>query len=193
MIVYATQKTVDRYQLKMPDELSSPLKESVGAVIEREAGDRLLEWGMKLFYFNRRKCLQIANFASKFTLFLVDIKVGDLKHIGTLMAHYMYDIYSDNPEMISLLDRFFNEHSVVVISRLKDKSIIAQLNHSQIYFADDGYRLYDFVEDGYVKGKKINEFFNTQWLVTQMNDGKKEYVYPTEIFEKLLKERYYGK
>ena len=30
--------------------------------------------GLKLFYFDRRKCVQAANFASKLTLFLFDIK-----------------------------------------------------------------------------------------------------------------------
>lgn len=192
MIIYITKKTTERYKLKMPEELSSPTKELVSGVLEKEAGDRLLEWGAKLFYFNRRKCLQVANFASKLTLFLIDVKVGDLQDLGNMMAYYIYDIYKDDPEMMKLLDRFFKEYPVFVVSRLKDKSSIAHLNHVQFDFAADGYRFYDFVEDGVLQTKKINIFFNTDYILTQTINGKKDYGFAANFFKELLKERYLG-
>lgn len=58
-----------------------------------------MEWGGKLFYFDRRKCLQVVNFASKLTLVLVDIKVDDLPSVGNLIANYLFDVYSESKEM----------------------------------------------------------------------------------------------
>lgn len=58
-----------------------------------------MEWGGKLFYFDRRKCLQVVNFASKLTLVLVDIKVDDLPSVGNLIANYLFDVYSESKEI----------------------------------------------------------------------------------------------
>lgn len=77
MIIYATKKTLERYNLKLPSQLNPSLRMLTESAIRAESGDGLLEWGAKLFYFDRRKCIQITNFASKFTLFLCDIKVAD--------------------------------------------------------------------------------------------------------------------
>lgn len=58
MILYATKETFDRFKLKLSEEMSSPLLGALSkSVIEHELGDGLLEWGAKLFYFDRRKCI----------------------------------------------------------------------------------------------------------------------------------------
>ncbi len=82
MIIYVTKQTFERYKLKLPEDLKPPMNELAQAVMEKESGDKLCEWGGKLFYFDGRKCIQIVNFASKFTLFLVDVKMKDLLDIG---------------------------------------------------------------------------------------------------------------
>lgn len=105
MILYATKQTIERYKLKMPDELSPEMSALAHAGIERDTGSMLREWGIKLFYFDGRKCLQAVNFASKFTLFLFDIKIGDLMNIGPLMVEYMLDLYQNDPKMIKCLIR----------------------------------------------------------------------------------------
>ena len=99
MIIYATKQTFERYKLKLPQELSSPLNQIAEAVIENESGDKLLEWGAKLFYFDKRKCIQVVNFASKLTLFLVDVKVADLENVGDMMAHYLLELYKTDKHM----------------------------------------------------------------------------------------------
>ncbi len=81
MIIYATKLTFERYKLKPPAELKPPLNMVARTVIENESGDKLLEWGAKLFYFDKRKCIQVVNFASKFTLFLIDVKIADLENM----------------------------------------------------------------------------------------------------------------
>lgn len=190
MIIYVTKETAERYKLKMPEKMSSPLKELTATVIKRESGDRMLKWGAKLFYFDRRKCLQVVNFASKLTLFLIDVKVDDIFHIGNAMANYMFDIYADNPEITKLLECFFEEDGIVVFSALKDRSIISTLNRTQLEYADNGYRFYEFIENGILQTRKFNKKFNTEWLLTKKVDEKMEFFYPAEMFEQLLKARY---
>ena len=50
MIFYATKETLERYKLTTPDRISEPLRPYFKAVIEREQGNAIYEWGCKLFY-----------------------------------------------------------------------------------------------------------------------------------------------
>ena len=190
MIIYVTKETSDKYKLKLPKDLKPPLDELARAVIEKEAGDRLCEWGGKLFYFDRRKCIQIVNFASKFTLFLVDIKLSDLPNIGAYIAEYIFDIYSEDKEMLSALERMFEDHRYMCFSKLTDKSIISTLNSTQSRFAEDGYRFYDFISDGVLHTKDINRKINSDWLFTMTINKKTDYFYAREKFRALVLEQY---
>ncbi len=98
MIIYATKQTFERYKLKLPKELTHPINQIAETVIENESGDKILEWGAKLFYFDKRKCIQVVNFASKLTLFLVDVKVADLENVGDIMAHYLLELYKNTTQ-----------------------------------------------------------------------------------------------
>ena len=73
MIIYTTKLLRERYKLKMPEEFVED-KELLDRLLRTERGNRMLEWGAKLFYFNRRKCIQLTHFASKFTLFFLRYK-----------------------------------------------------------------------------------------------------------------------
>ena len=190
MIMYVTKETFERYKLKPPADLKSPLDELARTVIEKEAGDKLCEWGGKLFYFDRRKCIQIVNFASKFTLFLVDVKLSDLPNIGDYIAEYIFDIYSADKEMLSALERMFEEHRYMCFFKLTDKSIISTLNSTQSRFAEDGYRFYDFISDGILHTKDINRKINCDWLFTMTINKKTDYFYACEKFRELVLERY---
>ena len=190
MIMYVTKETFERYKLKPPEDLKPPLDELARTVIEKEAGDRLCEWGGKLFYFDRRKCIQIVNCASKFTLFLVDVKLSDLPKIGDYIAEYIFDIYSADKEMLSALGRMFEEHRYMCFSKLTDKSIISTLNSTQSRFAEDGYRFYDFISEGILHTKDINRKINCDWLFTMTINKKTDYFYACEKFRELVLERY---
>lgn len=50
MIIYATKQTVDRYGMTMPENIQNPIiRPLVLKTYNNEKGDRLLEWGAKLF------------------------------------------------------------------------------------------------------------------------------------------------
>ena len=127
MIIYVTKETFDKYKLNRPEDLKPPLDALARTTIEKEARDRLCEWGGKLFYFDRRKCMQIVNFASKFTLFLVDFKLSDLPNIGDYIAEYIFDIYSEDKEMLSALKRMFEEHRYMCFLSLRIKVLFPHL------------------------------------------------------------------
>jgi hypothetical protein len=190
MIIYATKQTFERYKLKLSAELTSPINKVAQTVIEKESGDKLLEWGAKLFYFDRRKCIQVMNFASKFTLFLIDIKVTDLENVGDLMAYYLLELYKNDNEMTKVLKKMFEEHFVTCFAKLIDKSAIATLNTTQNRFAEDGYRFYEFIRDGILHSMEINHAVNFKWLFTMKRDGKTEYFYAGEKFKEIVLERY---
>lgn len=190
MIFYVTKQTVERYNLKMPEEMSFPLNELAKTTVAKESENRLLEWGGKLFYFDRRKCIQFVNFASKLTVFLFDVKSDDLPKVGNYIANYLLDIYSGDKKMTKSLERLFQEHPVCFFSKLTDKSAIATLNHTQLYFADDGYRFFDFIKNGILNTREINKKINTEWFFTQKINGKTEYFHAADKFKELLIKMY---
>lgn len=165
------------------------MREIAEKVYKREKDDLILEWGAKLFYFDRKKCIQLMNFASKLTIITVDIKIDDLKNLGNTIAEYLLYLYDNNKEMTSILERLFEKHPIVIFDKLVDKSIIASLNRNQSVVLDDGYRLYEYIEDNILKTRKFNKDIN-KISVMQKIGGKQEYIFPIDRFEELLKNYY---
>ena len=190
MILYATKQTIKDLDIPMPEELSDFNNIMAKNIIKEQTDDKLLEWGLKVFCFDGRKCVQAVNFASKMAIFLFDIKNDEIQWIANGIAIYLNEIYSKDKEMLKLLERFYKEYPACAFSRLTNKSIIASLNHNQFDFADDGYSFYDYIKNNILNSKKINNDFNWNNLTTATINGKKEYVYPAEYFRKLLIERY---
>jgi hypothetical protein len=191
MILYVTKETFSRFKLKMPEEMSDPIcRQGAQMVLNRESGDKFLEWGGKLFYFDRRKCIQVVNFASKLTFVLCDIKLDDLPNIGNAIAIYLLDLYAGDKEMTRLLHRFFQDHPMVAFSRITDRSMIATLNHTQTYYLFDGDRLYDYLQGGILHTKQFNSDINRNWLFAETVNGKKDYFVSADRFKELLKARY---
>lgn len=191
MIVYATKQTVERYGIKMPEDFQDPIMSKVVLdVYNGEKGNPLLEWGAKIFYFDHRKCIQICNFASKLTIVLVDIKKSDLKDVGNLIIRYLMEIYSDNEKMLSLIERYYKEHPLLCFTKLTDRRIISTMNSFQRIYLNDGYRLYKFIENNIIKTIDMNRKINSRYMVTDKIDGKTEYYYPVNRFEKLLIDYY---
>lgn len=146
--------------------------------------------GATLFYFDRRKCIQVVNFASKLTFFLVAVKLNDLPEIGNFMAGYMMDLYADDAKMKRRLEQLFEDRPVVAFPRLRDKSAIATLNRTQTYYLDDGYLLGKYIENGIPHTRRINKDVNKDWYFTEKINGKTEYFRSADKFRKLLLKRY---
>ena len=192
MILYATKKTIKELNIPMPNELSTFNNIMANKVIEEQTGDELLEWGLKLFYFDGRKCVQAINFASKLTLFLFDIKNEEIQWIANGIAIYLNELYSKDKNMLKLLEKLYADYPTCTFEKLTNKSIIASLNHNQFQHADDGYRFYDYIDKNILNTIKINKDFNWNNLTTKTINGKKEYIFPAEYFRELLIERYKG-
>ena len=188
MILYITKKTKDRFNIPLYSELTDELELLARNILVKEQDD-IFKWGVKIFYFDRRKCLQIMNFASKVSIFLIDIKVQDVKEISNMLAHYLKIIYEDDLEVVELLDRYFKETPISFFDTLKDRSVIGSLNHNERYFLEGGYRLYDFIENGTLHTIRLNKQFNFRYIVGKKSNGKTEYIVPGEEFKKMLSQR----
>ena len=186
MILYATKQTIKDLNIPMVEELSKFNRIMAQKVIREQTDDRLLEWGLKLFYFDGRKCVQAVNYASKLTVFLFDIKEEEIAFIANGIAIYLMNIYEKDKNMTKILEKFFEDYPACTFSKITDRSIIASLDHNQFEFADDGDAFYDYIENGILKSKEINRKFNWQCLTSQTIKGKKEYIYPAERFRELL-------
>lgn len=91
-----------------------------------------------MFYFNRKKCLQLVNFASKFTLFLIDIQVSELGKVPNYLLEYLFDFYKKDSMMTECLKKMLGEHPLFVYSKLTNRSIISTLNHTEWGYLCEG-------------------------------------------------------
>lgn len=195
MIIYFTKQTFDYYGVKDPSEWTNhAVKLMHEKTYEAESGNKMHEWGGKMFVFNGMNFIQMSHFASKFTLVLPDVAYDDFTYIGDMMAEYMLDIYSGNIGMTSLLNRFFKDHPFVTFSRLTDRGVITVLNHMQSRYLDDGYTLLDYLEGNVLQSKKLNRDMNINYVMRYKKDDSKrqiyDYYHPAEKFEQLLKAEY---
>lgn len=192
MVIYATKKAFERYNLKMPEEMKNPLFAAASkATIERESGDRLCEWGVKLFYFTGKKCLLLTNFETKLCIVLVDFKVGNLAEIGNWIITYLIELYKNDKEMLDCMEIFFAEHSACCFSRLKDKVAISVLNHAESDYLFYGNRLYDFLEGNVLQTKKPVYNMNFDRLIGYKDEnGSKYYEFPGVKFREAMIKRY---
>jgi hypothetical protein len=190
MILYATKQTIERFRIKMPNQMHHVSEAASNQILKEQKGDALLEWGMKLFYFDGRKCIQAMNFASKLTIFLIDVKIDDMKYVANSIALYLMDLYQADKYIVSLLEKFFSQYPLCAFSKLTNRSIISSLNRNQLDFANDGYAFFNYIENGILQTRKINHDVNFHWLVTQSINGKTEYIYSGDLFKALLLDRY---
>lgn len=190
MIFYATRQTMERYKLSTPENFKSEMGDIVRMVAQKERGNRLYEWGCKMFYFDGRKCLQVVHFESKLTIFLIDLKMDDVEYAGNAVALYILNLYDGDPVMKRAVERYFDSSPIAVFDKLTDKGIIATLNRTQHDWAQDGYRFYEFIKDGILHGKEINRQINRNWVFTRKVNGKTDYILPAEEFEKIIKEKF---
>lgn len=187
MILNCTQKTKERFRIKYKEEFEDKFAAKiVERIIDKEKNDDFLNWGLKYFSFDRRKCIQVVHFKTKLNIYLFDIKVSDIENIGGIIASYILELYSDDELMVKLLHKYFNETSFCVFSKLTNKSVIASLNSNEAHFMANGYRFYDYIENNILKTIEINNDANWDNLVTI----NKEYIIPAVIFKKELIERY---
>ena len=189
MILYVTKKTKERLNIPMINELSENNRKIATIVYDNEKNNQLLEWGIKIFYMDRKKCLQAVNFASKLTIYLFDIHNDSIEYIGDAIANYILNIYAEDKEVTKLLKKLFNDHPICVFSNLTDKSIISTLNYNERCYVET-YRFYDYIENNTLKTIKINKDVNFDNLLTIKINGKREYTVPGEYFRELLTNYY---
>ena len=189
MIFYATKETLERYKLKTPDQMSKPMQPFVKAIIEREQGNSIYEWGCKLFHFDRRKCLQFIHFKTRLVIFLVDVKMADVEHVADMIAQYLFALYHDDKDMQKDLEKYFASTPIACFDKITNRSIIAKLNHIQSDWAWDGYRFYEYIRDGILYAKEINRDVNDYPFSTK-EFGKEEWRIPYRYFAEVIKENF---
>lgn len=189
MIIYPTTKTAEVYQFKKVNEIEDPIiSADYQNVYAKEHGDRMLEWGAKIFYVGDDKCLQLRHFASKFMIALFDFDINNQEFLLDTMISYMFYIYEDDKEMLPLIERLFVEHFSCVFEKLTDRSIIAAMNRTQWECLETEW-LDLFAEDDVLDVAKVNKGLN-EYLISTKFEGKTEYFCPKEKFRELLKQYY---
>lgn len=189
MIFYATKETFERYKLKMPDQMPEPARPLVKAVIEMERGNSIYEWGCKLFYFDRRKCLQFIHFKTRLVIFLVDVKMADVEYAADMVAQYLFNLYKDDNDMQKALEKYFASAPIACFDKITNRSIITKLNHIQSDWAWDGYRFYEYIRDGILHTKEINRDVNDYPFSTK-ESGKEECHIPYKYFAEVIKQQF---
>ena len=186
MILYGTKQTVERFKFVMPHS------EEALAMYNSQKGERIHEWGARLFYMSEKKCLQVVNFASKLTLFFFDLKVDDIPHLPNYFLNYLLYLYQDDEPMIAAIMRYLIETDGIVYGKITDRSIISTMNRNHLEFADEGYAFFEYIEDGILNTHAINYRMNWKWLLSIKRPDKKQpdYIYPAAEFRSLIMARY---
>ena len=187
MIFNCTKKTKERFNINYWEEYKDEIEEKeIIDIIEKEKEDSFFNWGLKYFAFDRRKCIQLIHFETKFNLYLFDIKVADMSELGNIIAYYLLELYKTDQEVTELLEDYFKESQLCVYTKLTNKSAISTLNGNEWQFALGGERFYEYIDNNILKTLDINKDANWNNLVTI----NKKYIVPGKEFKRALIERY---
>lgn len=189
MIFYATKKTMQRYDLKTPEKMSPSISPLAQAVKQKESGQRIYEWGCKAFDFDGRSSLQVMHFETKMTIYLIDFKPEKIEFAANTVAEYLMYLYQNDKQMQEALKRFFASADHMVFDQITDRSMITTMNSLLDRWALDGYRFYDYINNGILHTKKINRDVN-DFPTSITKNGKKEWIIPYEYFAQVIKERF---
>lgn len=189
MIFYATKETMRKYELKTPDKLNPSISGYAQLIVQKEAGNRLYEWGCKILYFDGRMSLQFMHFETKLVIFMVDMKADEVQDIGDVLVYFLQNMYASDEVMQKALQRYFESSPHVVFDKMTDRSMIACMNWVQSDWAYDGYRFYDYISDGILHNKQINKDVN-QMPARINNNGQEDYIIPYDYFEETIKKRF---
>lgn len=183
---------MERYGIPQITEIQDlKQKEKVTDIFDAEHGDRMLEWGTKIFYFERRKCLQVCHFASKITFVFLDFKKKEIPALSSLIARCMFALYEDKPDMQKLLNRLWEEHGETCFDKLTDRKVISTMNYFQSAYIEFSGFLYNWIDEaGAIDMIKINKIINEDHIVSEKINGKTDYYCPIKKFEELLTEYY---
>jgi len=190
MIFYPTKETAEKFHIDLHKTFEEPQKSMNEKIQSQEQGDRLLEWGMKVLFFDHRKCIQMENFETKLTLFLVDLSVKDVPDIANKMGIYFIQLYQDDPDMIKALQNMYQQHPYVTYDKLVDRSSISTMNRCQSDFACDGYAFYNYFENNVLHTKDINYDVNFDWLVSDKEYIKNDCYFPGRRFREAVVKRF---
>lgn len=190
MIFYPTKDTMTRYKLQFPDKLPPQEKENALALLEKEQGNRLLEWSGKIFHYQGKKCLQVLHFASKFTLFFMDLKQSEMIFLQKMIEETTVNLFLDDPEMRKSLLLMFGSSPDFCVQKLTDRSAVSSMNRTYLDFCGDGCYLEVYHENDTFRVDKMNEKVNFNYLTGIKVEGKQDYVYTGEHFRNLVIQAY---
>lgn len=177
------------FGLKTPENLISPISSLAQIVKQKEAGRRIYEWGCKLFYLDGRKCLQIMHFETKLVIYLIDWEIDEIEFAANAVAEYLLDMYKSDKHMQDALKRFFASAKNVIFDKITDRSMISCMNSMLSRWAMDGYRFYEYIDNGMLRTKKINRDVN-DFPATITIDGEKNWIIPYEYFAQTIKKHF---
>ena len=193
MIYYPTKTTKEKYKIELYNESGITQEDILKAYLPEDGSD-LFKWGLKVFHFQRKKCLQVTNFASKLTIFLVDVKTKDIEEVPNMVEMCVKMLFDYDEDFSNIVEKYFSEAGDIVYDALKDRKIISALNNNERNYLGNGDVLNDFIDEtGTLYLMDMNYDYNFNYLASKNIDGKKEYIFPAEEFMKLLILRYRDK
>lgn len=100
------------------------------------------------------------HFATKMVIYLIDLNPDQIEYAANAVAEYRLDLYQNDDQMQEALKRFFQSAFQVVFDRITDRSMIAGMNAVLGWWAMDGDRFTDDIDNRKLHTKKINRDVN---------------------------------
>ncbi len=176
MIIYGTKQTVDRYKIDVEEC--------------NEQVDDLFKFGIKIFYYNGKKCLQVINFATKLTIVLYNVNKADLKHLDEIISVRIFEIFKEDEDFVQLLAKYFTDAIGIQFGKLSNRSMTSSLNRNEYMFIED-LAVEEFNDiDTFFPHYDMNKFINFENLATKIINKKTRYFYPAKEFKQAVIEYY---
>ena len=190
MIFYITKEMNDYYDLLFTPEANPEFVAIAEEFKTIEKGDELLEWGATAFYFDYRMSIQVINYATKLTLFLMYVPYDAMEDFGNFLIEHLEKLYEGDDVMLRALHNMYKESMCVVFDRLYKKSIIHSLSFVYKDFLNNGDNFINYVKDNILHSIILNKELNFKYKFNRVVNGVKEEYCSGKLFRKEIIKRF---
>ena len=179
MNIYVTKETAKRLKLPAVSEPSAA-----------EECDLLMSWGAKLYYFNRRKCIQLVNYETRLTIVLDDLRAQKSAAIPDLLMASLQELFKGDQEMLTCLERMEKEGPVRYGTPIRNRKILSSIVFNETTFLARDVIPKGFVQEGALLTRELNWYLNMQHLFAETIHESGMVSNPGEKFRKRMVERF---
>lgn len=140
MVFYSDKKTAAEMFSSFPGRSDHELDRTFGTVTQRYSYDPLFAWELEIFTVCGRKCMQVMNILTRFSLFIFDPDESKPLSFQQLMKDCLTDMFQGDPSFCRAIEKCFGASTLCIFKERTDSDASDAMREIRNHFSCDAER-----------------------------------------------------